>query len=301
MTGQQTEVFELRAAEGRELSDALTRAGYTFRAAPPHSRFQAQGEGVTVTLYESGKLVAQGRDLAGWAGRFLSGRSPNAKKKTRDAGLPDFARAALGSDEAGKGDTFGALVVSAVAWPEGGAADIVRMGVTDSKALGDARIRVLAPAIAERLPSATRVLEPSEYNERYGEVGNVNKLLTALHVEVLAELAGQHAGTAVVVDGFSPRKPVSAALGARHPSWEFYEVARAERHPAVAAASVLARAAFVESLAGLSEHFAVDLPLGSGSPVPPALDRFLQLHGPRELAGAAKMHFKNVQQRLSRS
>ena len=187
-----------------------------------------------------------------------------------------------------------------MAWPAGGHDEIAQMGVTDSKTLSDDRIRVLAPAIAERLPFATRILEPAEYNTRYAAVRNINVLLAELHVEALSELADRHEGTAVVVDGFSPKKPVSAALRKKHADWDYYEVARAERHPAVAAASVLARAAFVDSLAVLSDEFAVDLPLGSGDPVPPALDRFLAVHGADKLAGAAKLHFKNVQQRLSR-
>ncbi|MBC8329341.1 MAG: hypothetical protein H8E31_11405 [Planctomycetes bacterium] len=79
-----------------------------------------------------------------------------------------------------------------------------------------------------------------------------------------------------------------------------HAIPRAEVRPAVAGASILARDRFLEDLERLSEMMAVDLPRGSGAPVPPALRRFLEIHGPEQLGRVAKLHFKNVQAAVDR-
>ena len=49
-----------------------------------------------------------------------------------------------------------------------------------------------------------------------------------------------------------------------------------------------------DGMEALRDQWACDLPLGSGAPVPPALRRFLKLHGRAELGQVAKLHFANV-------
>lgn len=293
MSGNQTEVFQLDGPAGRRLGDALTRDGYLFKT-PAHARFQAQGDGVTATLYNSGKLVVQGRAIEGWVLRYL-GAARRAQPKSKDAALPPPDRASLGADEAGKGDTFGPLVLCAVAWPEGGDERLLEWGVTDSKRLSDERVRLLAPRIRERLEHAERAVFPREYNEAHRAAGdNLNRLMARLHAGLLGELLDRSGVKLAIVDAFSPRKPVSAKLADTHPGATVLEVPRAERHPAVAAASILARERFLGGLAELEAEWAVDLPKGSGAPVGPALRRFLEIHGPEPLASVAKLHFRNV-------
>jgi ribonuclease HIII len=73
------------------------------------------------------------------------------------------------------------------------------------------------------------------------------------------------------------------------------EKPRAEEFLAVACASVLARAGFLEQIETLSEQLGLDVPLGSGRPVPPALHRYRDIHGNGKWQQAVKMHFKNIQ------
>ena len=299
MNAQRTSVFLLDSGAGQKLSRALDRSGYRFRPAP-HAHFQAQGEGVTVTWYRSGKLVVQGTGLEGWVERYApdaAAVSATRKGKEADSALPDVA---IGSDEAGKGDSFGALVVSAVAVASAAeAARLREAGVLDSKQLSDERVGVLAPWLRSELSWEEVTLEPAEYNRRYAEAGsNLNVLLTDLHAGLVATLAGRSGQRVAVVDRFSARSPVKARLAGRAAGLRVLEVPRAERCPAVAAASVLARHSFLSSLHALSEEFAVDLPKGSGSPTRPALRRFLQIHGATALGKVAKLHFKNVRAAL---
>jgi ribonuclease HIII len=74
----------------------------------------------------------------------------------------------------------------------------------------------------------------------------------------------------------------------------------AERFASVAAASFLARAAFLDRLKELSEEVAVDLPKGAGPQVERAARRFLAIHGSEKLGLVAKLHFKTTERIVGR-
>lgn len=292
-----THVFKLSPAAAQKLRAQLNEAGFEFRSLQ-HAVFQARGEGVVASMYRSGKLVVQGSGAEAWHTRYLGAQETLAPKEAKtkvDQAMPEVADS-FGSDEAGKGDTFGALVVCAVAVPADSAELLLASRVADSKSLNDDLIRTLAPWLKENFPFALRVLPPADYNQRWVDAGsNVNKLLTELHTECLLELHTKCGFKMAVVDRFSPSSPVSSRLRTLVADLQVHEVPRAERHAAVAAASVIARDAFIGNIEELSQQWAMDLPLGSGSPVPPAMRRFVQLHSPGEMRQVSKVHFKNVQ------
>jgi len=324
MTASTTLVYKLNAAQGQRLREALNRGDFQFRRLD-HAFFQARGEEVVASYYRSGKLVIQGRgretfcahylegvpELASRSGAKESGGAAGSGGSGSGASSSDGAHNAiaaeadsLGSDEAGKGDTFGGIAVAAVGVPSAKVEALHEAKVADSKTLQDKRMRVLAPWLREHYPHAERVLSPGAYNQAWIAHGrNVNKLLAELHRQCLAELAadGQVAWQVAVVDRFSAKSPVAGLLHADFPDLQVVEVPRAEQHAAVAAASVLAREAFLCQMDELREHYALDLPLGSGSPVAPALRAFRSLHGEGALGQAAKLHFKNVQRFLDLS
>jgi ribonuclease HIII len=69
---------------------------------------------------------------------------------------------------------------------------------------------------------------------------------------------------------------------------------RAESNIAVAAASVLARAKFVESLREMSDEYGTKLPKGASAKVDAAAREFVRAFGRAELHKVAKMHFRNA-------
>lgn len=299
MSATATLVFQLNPREGSRLSEALRQAGYEFRDLQ-HADFQARGEGVVVSLYRSGKLVVQGRNAEAWQVQFLGSKKaapPKGEKTAAEASaeLPGAANS-IGSDEAGKGDTFGSLVVAAVAVPEQLVEELQRTKVADSKTIDDTRIRALAGWIREHADFEERSLLPEAYNRAWVEAGrNVNRVLTDLHVDCLQRLQERTSFHCIVVDRFAPSCPVGARMKSRNGDLEVVEVPRAEKHLAVAAASVLARDRFLQDLEELSAQWAVDLPRGSGGPVPPALRQFHAQFGAAEFHKVTKLHFKNVQ------
>ena len=81
------------------------------------------------------------------------------------------------------------------------------------------------------------------------------------------------------------KKAIDVNLTQRH---------RAESDPVVAAASILARAAFVSTLNMLSRKAEITLPKGASSQVKATARALVSRHGKGILPSFAKMHFKTA-------
>jgi ribonuclease HIII len=302
---QRTLVLTLGKAAADALAARLDGADFEWRS-PPHSRFQVRGDGVVATLYTSGKLVVQGAGVDAFELRFLGGASApaapapsKATSKSASKGSSSDGPAAptcdadvptVGSDETGKGDYFGPLVVAAVRLEPDQARDLAAAGVMDSKRVSDVQARRLGAAIAGQLPCQVRRIDPPEYNLLHKKHGNLNLLLAEAHAEVLRPLARD--GDLIVVDQFGPERLVQKAMAGA--PGRLTQRPRAEEITAVAAASIVARQVFLDALAELSEEFAIDLAKGAGTPTDKAARAFVKLHGVARLGAVAKLHFKTT-------
>jgi ribonuclease HIII len=74
---------------------------------------------------------------------------------------------------------------------------------------------------------------------------------------------------------------------------------RAEADVAVAAASILAREAFIAGLAVASARADLELPRGAGPPVLRAARRLVARDGPEALRDVAKLHFATTDKVLA--
>ena len=293
---QTTRVYKLAAAEAASLEENLKArlpADSQWRQVP-HARFSVKASDVVLTCYRSGKLVLQGRDLDGFSARFLGKISHSGARKAE----PDMPldHPMIASDEAGKGDYFGPLVVAAVYAEPSDADALQEMGVADSKTLSDTRVLTLAGRIEEHLEHQVVILDPEAYNSRYAAIGNLNNLLAQLHAEALEPLIRSHgAHSRVLVDKFAREEVLERALADRVSELpEIQQVPRAEAHLAVAAASILARASFLEGLKRSSDSCGTDLHKGAGDPVDRVARRVLEIGGMELLETVAKIHFKNT-------
>jgi ribonuclease HIII len=283
---QKTLVLQVPLARAREIQRALAAGAFEFRPTP-HALFSAKGEGVVATQYNSGKLVIQGEHPEAFAALYVGA-----------AGVPQAARApehrdeaVVGSDETGKGDYFGPLVVVAVRLEPELSSKLAGGDVRDSKTLTDEHALRLGASLRAKLPHAIQRLDPSAYNAEHARVKNLNPLLAGLHARAIRELATP--GVRVVVDQFANEKVLEQALGGIDIQLE--QRPRGEEVLAVAAASVIAREQFLTALRELSDAWAIDLTKGAGDPADRAARRFVALHGFDKLGNVAKLHFKNTQ------
>jgi ribonuclease HIII len=277
--------LQLTRAEIDALRNSLEEEGFELHSLD-HGFFQARGPDVVVNAYRSGKVVVQGKGEA----EFLRRRGLRTAPPNRLAGLT------VGSDESGKGDYFGPLVVAAVAAAPGDEEELARLGVRDSKQLSDAVALRAAAAVRARFPHAVRSIGPVEYNERHDREGNVALFLATMHAEAIAEAARVAGGCdRVVIDQFTFSERLESALRAQGVAAPVEIRPRAEDNPAVAAASVLARAEFLIGLRELGNEHGLELPKGAGDPVERVARRIFHEGGLPALARVAKVHFKTTE------
>ena len=227
--------------------------------------------------------------------------TPSAVKSSKSAGTtiePVLADAAcwVGSDESGKGDYFGPLVVAAVALTQENWRVLVELGVQDSKNLSDARAASIAEQVRDAFPNEVLTIMPPRYNELWSKFRNVNRLLAWAHaraIENVIEKAPQ--AVAAVADQFGDESLIRNALFERGREVRLVQMPRAERDPAVAAASILARAEFLRRLDQLGREAGVRLPKGASSQVDAVARALVAQRGPEALNAIAKTHFKTTQ------
>ncbi len=120
-------------------------------------------------------------------------------------------------------------------------------------------------------------------------------MLDQLHEQALAPLIRRHESSAVLVDQFARAEVLERELRKVVSSPpEIRQRPKAEAHLAVAAASILARAAFLDGLKQCEDSCGSDLHKGAGSPVDDAARRVVEVGGLQLLESVAKMHFKNT-------
>ena len=229
-----------------------------------------------------------------------TGRSaPSASGPSDDpfqGGLPR-----IGADESGKGDYFGPLVVAAFYVDDHALDAITKIGVRDSKGLSRSQALRMAGALDGVDRGAVLALHPPRYSDEYAAVRNVNTLLARLHGACITQLLsraaseGWSAPRSVVVDRFAKRTDHLDGAMQRPPGTRLITAPKAEADPAVAAASILARASYLEALQALEQQYGMPFPPGAGTPVLSAGRAFVEAFGPDELVRVAKVHFATTQ------
>ena len=199
----------------------------------------------------------------------------------------------IGVDESGKGDFFGPLVVAAFLAPDSRLNDLREMGVRDGKTLSDKRIIEIDERLRAIYVHAVEVVAPTRYNAEYDRIRNLNKLLAAKHALVVDRILSEHHADRAVIDQFGKTELVERALAAKGRDIDLDQRFRGEAILQVAAASILARAAFIRAMSALSDQYGLTLPKGAAPQVDQAGRKFVSLHGVENLPAVAKLHFKN--------
>lgn len=208
----------------------------------------------------------------------------------------------MGSDESGKGDYFGSLVIACVYVDENIEAQLSSLGVKDSKALSDTKIVKIAREIRKICVGKFVVVEisPEKYNQIYTrferEKKSLNDLLAWAHAKAIEELLLKVECKTVVVDRFANEQILLTSLQEEGKKLSVIQTPRAERYMAVAAASILARDRFVNKLDKLGKQYEVILPKGASNTVIETARQLVRTYGSEILEKVAKVHFKTTQE-----
>ncbi|MCE5318265.1 MAG: ribonuclease HIII [Parachlamydia sp.] len=275
-----------------KLRKELIQRGFEI-SHPPHTLFSAKSKGISCTLYKSGKLTVQGKEMGPFIEFFLEPEILGSFKYAYQAIEVDKT-ARIGIDESGKGDFFGPLCIAGV-YAQGEDLDkLVKLGVRDSKKLTDGSIAKIAKQIRTSIVHHIVKINPAKYNELYGQFHNLNRLLAWGHATAIEQLSLRTKCQNVIIDQFADEHVVLTALKRKNISLELTQRHRGEEDLVVAAASILARYTFVEGLKSLSEQWGLDLPKGASKATIEAARAFVRQHGRESLGQVAKLHFKTA-------
>lgn len=264
--------------------------------------------GSVCTLYTSMKVVFQGKEdfkkiIAELESKGREekgkgfGNKDNAVKEEKvgkDEVVPH-----LGVDEVGKGDYFGPLVVVACFVSEDFLEKIAGLGILDSKRISDSRIRDIYEEIKDYPYYYVSVIKPAEYNKRIKELKNVAILLAKEHSRViemgLEDLKNKGIECSeVVIDQFSSKKSrVVDELGTLARGIRFVQFHKGESDIAVACASVIARAIFLDEMDKMNDEYYFTFPKGASNVISAARE-FVKKNGVEELENVAKTSFKTT-------
>jgi ribonuclease HII len=174
-----------------------------------------------------------------------------------------------GVDEAGKGAVIGPLVVAAVGCRR--KRDLADLGVRDSKALSPSRREELAAAIRENgFPVAVLVVPAGDIDAGRG-FSTMNTIVARSHARVINDLR-PHIAVVDACDVIAARYGKAVSEHLDFPCRVVSRHHADEDHPAVSAASIVAKVERDRAVAALSAEFG---DMGSGYPSDQATTEFL--------------------------
>jgi len=295
--------FKLNDAQSESVISELNKDVYE-KIEVPYTQIAAKAEKCTICLYSSGKLLIQGKGALDWINFTLE---PQILKQVvtgyDDILQPDMIKPHIGIDESGKGDFFGPMVIAAVYVNESFVLQLRDAGVKDSKSISsDKRILEIASEILRIVGDRHIVinLKPPAFNRLYRKMKNINRVLAWGHARALEDLLVKVPECPrAVADKFGPENRIKQALMQRGRNIELVQRTKAEDDPAVAAASILARAEFVRAMQKGSDYFGFEIPKGVSTKVKEAAERVIKEHGPEMLPRCAKINFKTTDEVLA--
>ncbi|MEQ1751572.1 MAG: ribonuclease HIII [Prosthecobacter sp.] len=289
----------LTLAQADKLKGLLQQRGFTFES-KPYCLYAASKEKVNVQVYEKGpKVLIQGKETADFITNTLEPEVLGvAELGYEEVHHPEMYQPHIGVDESGKGDYFGPLVIAGVYVDAYVARSLREIGAVDSKRISsDSKISQLAEAIRSVPGLSWQIVQinPEKYNELYTKFGNLNRLLAWGHARVIESLLEKVPDCPQAIsDQFANPTVLQRALQTRGRTIDLIQRTKAESDPAVAAASILARDAFVKWLKKTGDEFGIELPKGVSDKVKSNAREIFSQDGLGGLNRVAKLHFKTT-------
>ncbi|RBW71526.1 ribonuclease HIII [Bacillus taeanensis] len=274
---------------------------------PPGSTFTVKTPFCTITAYKSGKIMFQGKSAEQEAAKWISydltaGSNPKKPKKTTAYSIPNNIEqlSFIGSDEVGTGDYFGPITVAAAFCETNKLALLKELGVQDSKNLKDKAIIEIAKNILSVIPYSLLILDNKKYNNLQKQGMNQGKMKALLHnkalLHLLKKLEGQEYD-GILIDQFVQPDAYFKYIADQHEQVKdkvYFETKAEQVHLSVAAASIIARYAFLKEMDKLSQTVGTTLPKGAGAHVDLVAAQLIDTKGEGILYHTTKLHFANT-------
>lgn len=269
--------------------------------------FAAKLADTAITMYKSGKVMFQGngaeRESSLWEASSTKTTSTSLAKG--DILPPNFSTlSVLGSDETGTGDYFGPITVAACFVSSEQVELVKELGVKDSKMLTDDVMRKMAPDLMATLTHSVLVLKNEKYNDIQSRESSQGKIKALMHNQALKHVLtkmGAEKPAYILIDQFAER-----GIYYNHIKTEkeiirenvLFSTKAEQIHVAVAAASIIARYAFLKEMDRLTEIAGTTIPKGASAKVDEIAAKIYVKHGEEFLKSITKWHFANTQKAI---
>ncbi|MBI9020120.1 MAG: ribonuclease HIII [Verrucomicrobia bacterium] len=300
---QNSHTIKLTDEQQQKLIRLLADSRYT-PVDVPHTQKAVSASNCRINLYNSGKCLVQGKGAEEWITFTLEpevlGEARLGYEAVHD---PESVEPHMGIDESGKGDLFGPLVIASVYTDAKTVAILQELGARDSKKITSDRVALqLASDIRKQLDGkfAIVTLGPEAYNRMYASMKNVNRVLAWGHARAIENLLTKVPDCPrALSDKFGPTHRIESALMQNGKKIKMDQRTKAESDPAVAAASILARAAFLNALRKMEKEFGIEtVPKGCSARVKQIATELVAHKGPGILPKTCKLHFKTTEEVL---
>jgi ribonuclease HIII len=293
-------VIQISKSQMEKIKEYYSR--FLIEKLPPGAVFVAKPPQCTITAYRSGKVMFQGAAGAEEAAKWGESQSKAIKSSSANATkLPDgFSHwSAIGSDEVGTGDFFGPITVVSAYAAKDQIPLLKELGVKDSKDLSDKQIIDIAKNLIRTVPYSLLILHNPKYNSLQEKGMSQGKMKAILHNQAILHLLDKLSPTqpeGILIDQFVEKNTYFKHIGSqkRIQKENVYFSTKGESiHIAVAAASIIARYAFLKEMDKLSASAGVTIPKGAGKQVDIAAAKIIKNKGIEKLKNMTKWHFAN--------
>lgn len=302
MTNKNSFTYKL-SSDQQHLLVGILKCGNYKPVLREYTIYAAETDSCNISLYTSGKCLVQGKGAADFVTFILE---PEVLKSVglgyEDLLNPDALNPHMGIDESGKGDFFGPIVIASAFTNDTIIKEMREMDVKDSKNItSEKKMLALGRDIRKLLGKKFSIVRigPDAYNRLYTKMRSVNTLLAWGHARAIENLLDIIPDCPQAIsDQFGKKEQVEKALMKKGRSIELIQRHKAESDLAVAAASILAREAFVRALKEMENKLEMTIPKGASAQVKDTAVQLVKKHGPEILTKIAKCHFKTTDEVL---
>ena len=258
-----------------------------------------KNEKVNIVAYKSGKLVISGKGTESFVQNIIEPQITGEVLLGYDEyNHPEWFELHAGCDESGKGDLFGPLVSACVIADGEMVREWLKMGINDSKKLSDKKIIELDKLIrnTKGVIFETFTLKMEKYNELMTKPNsNLNRLLAWYHgISLVNALKRSKKVKWGIVDQFTKQKGVIDRYLKDFPNFNLIYRTKAESDPVVAAASIIARAVYINEVKKLSEELGCELIKGASAAVLEQAKEVFKKFKKEGFNSFVKLHFKTA-------
>lgn len=289
----------------QEIQQLMTKMDFNTTHLSQGMKARTKYRNTAITIYNSNKVMFQGKDAESVANAMLPNKSIPSKSDTKHNHSKQTKQhvsynqfQCIGSDEAGSGDYFGPLTVCAAYVSKKHAQILKTLGVDDSKRLTDAKIIEIAEQIITFIPHSLLTMHNEKYNEKQKAGWSQVKMKAVLHNEAIKNVVAKIDTDEldyIVIDQFAEPGVYKRYALSNLPfeNKTKFETKGESKSIAIAAASIISRYAFVKNMDQLSKHAKVELPKGASNKVDLAAAKIIDKNDVNYLDAMTKKHFAN--------